>query len=542
MTRRWYARFLITTSIQPLPKATIPYLITTHSVPANYLSEIIVEPDAVYKILSNLNCHKSPGCDSIDSVILKNCAISLYEPVSYLFNQSLQSQQFPDEWKVHKICPIPKKGDLLLVQNYRPISLLCILSKVMERAILDVITPFVYPKISRNQYGFMPNRSCLTELLVSHTCIFESIENHKSVDAIYLDFEKAFDSIPHPELLLKLWLLGITRPLWKCYLLNRRHFVCIDGLLGPLLFLVYINDLPFAVKNSPCFLFADDSKIFNSVSTYSSSNLIQADLYSIEAWCKEWKLNLSSKKCTVMRLSLNPHTFIPEYLLYNLKLEVSKQHRDLGIIINNNLSWSSHYDYICLQAYKSLNLVRRTMSLSSSISLKKQLYLALVRSKITYCSQLWRPHLLKDIRRLEAIQRRVTKFILNDYTSTYRSRLCSLNLLPLMYYYEIQDIIFLVKCIKDPPDNLDVFQYISFSSKIRPGNLKFNYRRSTKTRFFYFNRIVKLWNLLPPLDLSNSLATIQRNLTEHFHHHFLKNFSPDNICSFHYSCPCCKCV
>ena len=73
-------------------------------------------------------------------------------------------------------------------------------------------------------------------------------------------------------------------------------------------------------------------------------------------------MNLSSKKCTVMRLSLNPHTFIPEYLLYNLKLEVSKQHRDLGIIINNNLSWSSHYDYICLQAYKSLNLVRRTMS------------------------------------------------------------------------------------------------------------------------------------------------------------------------------------
>ena len=182
------------------------------------------------------------------------------------------------------------------------------------------------------------------------------------------------------------------------------------------------------------------------------------------------------------------------------------------------------------------------MSLSSSISLKKLLYLALVRSKVTYCSQLWRPHLLKDIRRLEAIQHRATKFILNDYTSTYRSRLCSLNLLPLMYYYEIQDIIFLVKCIKDPPDNLDLFQYISFSSRIRPGNskyLKFNYRRSTKTRFFYFNRIVKLWNLLPPLDLSNSLATIQRNLIEHFHHHFLKNFSPDNICS---SCPCCKCV
>ena len=99
-----------------------------------------------------------------------------------MFNLCLQTESSPQEWKMHKICPIPKKGDPLLVHNYRPISLLCVLSKVFEKAVYDQIISFIHPKISKNQFGFMPNRSCLTELLTSYAYVFESIDNKKPID------------------------------------------------------------------------------------------------------------------------------------------------------------------------------------------------------------------------------------------------------------------------------------------------------------------------------------------------------------------------
>ena len=123
----------------------------------------------------------------------------------HIFNISLQCSVFPQEWKTHKICPIPKKGDLSNVQNYRPISLLCTMSKVFERAVYDQIISFIRPKIANCQFGFMQKRSCLTALLSSYNHIVNSIDNNKATDVIYLDLQKAFDSVPHQELLFKLW-------------------------------------------------------------------------------------------------------------------------------------------------------------------------------------------------------------------------------------------------------------------------------------------------------------------------------------------------
>ena len=189
----------------------------------------------------------------------------------------------------------------------------------------------------------------------------------------------------------------------------------------------------------------------------------------------------------------------------------------------NNLSWSEHVKFITSKAYRALHLIRRTFS-TPSTSLRLQLYLSLVRSQLCYCSPIWRPRLLKDVICLEQIQRRATKYILNDYSSDYKSRLRSLHLLPFMHWLEFLDIMFLVKCIKAPPDNFDIFSYVSFVNTCTRAStsmkLKHNYCRLSTTRHFYFNRIVLLWNHIPSFDFALSFSAIRRHVLNFFWNHF----------------------
>ena len=226
-------------------------------------------------------------------------------------------------------------------------------------------------------------------------------------------------------------------------------------------------------------------------------------------------------------------------------MPTTSTHTDLGIIVSNNLSWFDHYDHICIKAYRALNMIRRVLPANSSTALKKRLYVSLVRSHLTYCSQLWRPRLIKDIKRLEQVQRRCMKFILQDYSSTYKSRLRALNLLPLMLWYELQDIMFLVKCLKEPMDNVNIFDYVQFStSNTRAGcsnKLIHKLSRTSCDHHFFFNRIVRLWNSMPYIDLTLSFDQIKSKILSHLWSHFTVKFNSDLICTFHSLCPCCKC-
>ena len=156
------------------------------------------------------------------------------------------------------------------------------------------------------------------------------------------------------------------------------------------------------------------------------------------------------------------------------------------------------------RAYKCLYLLKRTFNTHATAS-KKLLYISLVRSQLIYCSHLWRPYLLKDIITLERIQRRATKFIQNDYQSSYRFRLVKLHLLPLMYLFELYDIIFVIKSLKNPTISFNIYNCIQFhssSSRLSHAN-KLIHHRSTNlaTHHFFFNRVPHLWNLLPIIDI-----------------------------------------
>ena len=537
--------------------------------PTTQLSSIEFTDLEVYEVLTKLDPTKASGCDMISPFVLKHCANILANPLCYLFTICLNTSTVPQEWKIHKICPIPKKGNLQEITNYHPISLLCTVSKVLERLIYNKVINFIRPKLSKHQFGFLKNRSCLSQLLTSFTYIFDEVDKGTPVDVVYLDLMKAFDSVPHDELLFKMWRLGITGPLWywfKAYLTNRQHYVSIDGIssnllpvlsgvpqgsiLGPLLFLIYINDLPEQINYASCYLFADDTKLLKSIHQANDCLTLQTDINNLCNWCKDWKLMLNGVKCSMMRISLSQHTLTcsDKYQIFASILQSGSCQRDLGIMVSNDLSWSSHYNKICSKAYRSLNLIQRTLPPNSTLSLKKQLYLTLVRSHLSYCSKLWSPRLVKDIKSIERVQRKATKYILNDYTSDYRTRLLSLNLLPLMYWFELQDIMFLVKHLKHPSDNLDIHKYISFTHSVTrmgsSGNrLKISFRRTSAARHFYYNRVVRLWNFIPVnvIDLSQSLLTIKHRIYSFCWSYFKEKFNSTNSCTYHLVCPCNNC-
>ena len=289
--------------------------------------------------------------------------------------------------------------------------------------------------------------------------------------------------------------------------------------------------------------FPDDSKLQQD----SSSSLLQKDIDSLVEWSNKNSLSLNTQKCAAIRFSFSTSPGCPTYTIDGTNVPSPESHRDLGVLVRGDLSWCDHYSHICSKAYSSLYMIKRAFT-TADVSSKRRLYISLVRSKLVYCSQLWRPYLKKDILILERVQRRATKYILGDYSSSYRERLMALDLLPLMYWLELNDLMYLVNALKNPSDNMSILQFVSFCSSSTRSNthhkLKHKYNRTSKSHHFYFHRIVRLWNKLPHIDISKSTSHIKHQILRHFWDHFHSHFDSNNTCSFHFLCPCslCACV
>ena len=189
-------------------------------------------------------------------------------------------------------------------------------------------------------------------------------------------------------------------------------------------------------------LFADDAKCFRPITNPSDCSLLQDDLIRLLDWSNKWKLHFNISKCALVRFSYGtPISPASSYCMGDQDIVALDCLRDLGVLVSDDLSWSAHYDLLCSRAYKIRGLLRRVFNDVFAIAAKTRLYISLVRSQLTYCSVVWRPHLIKDITTLEKIQRRASKYILS---SDYKSRLTSLNMLPLMMQLELYDILLLI--------------------------------------------------------------------------------------------------
>ena len=242
------------------------------------------------------------------------------------------------------------------------------------------------------------------------------------------------------------------------------------SILGPLLFAIFINDLPNCVSSSVPYHFADDTKCLKVMSNPTDIQCLQQDLNNLSNWSDINKLLFNESKSTHLHFGkeFSSHTYI-----LNVSIITSESCiKDLGVYLSTNINFIHHYEKIIAGAYKTLGLLRQTFT-TQCPNAKKQLYLMLVRSQLIYCSQLWRPFLIKDIMILERVQRRATKFILNDYTYTspYKSKLTQLNLFPLMYRYELNDLLFFIKSYKATSAHFDIHQFVQFKlSSTRPSS------------------------------------------------------------------------
>ena len=536
---------------------TCPPIDNTH-----LLQDIEISTTEVHEILSTLDITKAPGIDGISPAVLRHCAAPLLIPVCHLFTSSIITGKIPLQWCTHCITPIHKSGSKTLVNNYRPISLLCIISKVLERIIYNRIMNFTMNTFTPFQFGFLPKRSTLQQLILFTERLLDGKNNKNDVDVIYMDFKKAFDSVSHNALLSKLQALGISGRLWawlETYLKTRIQCVRIGNdysdfckvlsgvpqgsILGPLLFGIFINDLPSSVVHSIPYLYADDTKCLNAICSSADTVNLQSDLDRVSSWSLRWKLLFNENKFVHIRFSSTYSINTATYKINNREIDRRMHHKDLGIIYSYNLTWSEHYDHIIVKAYNTLGLLRRTFKINN-IQAKKQLYISLVRSQLLYCSQIWRAQLIKDILKLERIQRRATKYILNNYDLSYKQRLQQLHMLPLMYTYELNDLMFFIKTLKSPSTHFDISKYIQFSNhNTRAASThKLSHHRAISSCHHksYFNRIIRLWNSMPVIDLSLSSNTIKTQLTNYMWSKFNDNFT-DSPCTFHLLCPCHRC-
>lgn len=400
------------------------------------MPNITISVDGVLKLLENLDPNKSSGPDGIPARILKLAAEELAPVLSIICQKSLDTGEVPDSWLRANITPIFKKGDRTLASNYRPVSLTSICSKIMEHIIHSNIMKHFskHTILTDKQHGFRQKHSCETQLILTMQDLTSSLDNKSQVDMVILDFSKAFDVVPHNLLLSKLHNMGIQNSTltWiSSFLKHRTQRVVVSGeksawssvisgvpqgtVLGPLLFLAYINDLPENIRSS-IRLFADDCVIYREIVNDLDSDILQQDLLTLGEWEKKWQMKFNYQKCFVMRITHKRSPKITTYTLDGVALSPVENHPYLGVTITNNLSWNRHIQETCSKANRSLGFIKRNLY-SCNQSTKLTAYRSLVRPLVEYSSAVWDPYTKQNIDKLEAVQKRAARFILNDYKS-----------------------------------------------------------------------------------------------------------------------------
>ena len=476
--------------------------------------------DDVLKLLLNLKSDKSPGPDSIHPRVLKECAYVLAYPLFILYRKSMDEGNIPSDWKSGHITPVHKKGSRADVCNYRPVSLTSVVCKVMEKLVRNVILDHMFDNdlMSDYQHGFLPGRSCTTQLLEVLDKWTEIVDNGGALDVIYLDLAKAFDSVPHKRLLVKLQSYGVRGNLLKwieSFLLGRRQRVMIAGIgsewvsvlsgvpqgsvLGPVLFICYINDMPNTIL-SFIYIYADDTKISREVSGTHGYNKLQTDLNQIQTWSDDWQLKFNSTKCKVMHIG---HSNVQnKYSMKNcgaeVVLESTSEEKDLGVWIDDKLKFTSHVGHVVAKSNQILGLIKRSFVYRDTEVIKR-LFTALVRPHLEYANTVWYPRFKKDVEHIEKVQRRATKLVCSIRDLPYQKRLQVLKLPSLVYRRYRGDMIEVYKFIHGIYTTGHNLLPRAPKSALRGHEYKLMKRHchsQLRANFFSF-RVVNLWNRLP---------------------------------------------
>ena len=481
------------------------------------LSSIDITDQEIQKEFKDLKPGKSAGPDEVHPKVLIEVSEQLVLPLRLIFQKSLSEGVVPQAWKEAEVVPIFKKGQRDKSGNYRPVSLTSVCCKMLERIVRRAIVSHANLNnlLTPAQHGFRPKRSCATQLLLVTEEWTRWLDEDLPFDCIYLDYRKAFDSVPHERLLAKIHALGVRGALhrWiRSFLTGRRQRVRVDNslsswrpvtsgipqgsVLGPTLFLFFINDLPSVTHNKVA-LFADDSKLYGTVTEAEDRESLQRDLDELGEWSAKWLLPFNEDKCS--DIHYGKRNAQHNYTLNGKEIEKSTEEKDLGVLFDSSLEFERHITSVTKKANSRLGIVRRGFR---SLSEKPfcRLYKSLVRPLVEYANTVAHPVYKREEDKLERVQRRASKVPHSLCDLPYEERLRKLGIPTLRYRRKRADVLQAWRIVHrvDELSEADFFVRTE-DNRTRGHSLKFQ-KPHSKTRIrkeAFSQRTVSSWNSLP---------------------------------------------
>ena len=506
---------------------------------------LLCTEDTIFDLLVALDTSKSTGCDGISGKMLKSTADSITPTLTALFNMSISSGKIPKEWKMGRIAPVPKGTDRTSLSGYRPISILPVISKVIERHVKSIIETHLQHNapISDRQWGFMSSRSTMSALIKVVDDCSQALDQGHELCAVFFDVRKAFDTVPHLPLLQTLDKLGLNKYLlrWiRNYLFQRAQYVAIDGcesqslpvvsgvpqgsVLGPLLFICYINDVTAVISSgSEINLFADDIVLYRIITSPSDFVHLQQDIDSLSSCVTDKQLQFNATKCRQMLISRKrAHSSTPPnlYVSGTALLQVS-EYKYLGVVITSDLSWRPHITNMCNKTRKLIGLLYRRFYQSSNSSILLKLYLSFVRPHLEFSSAVWSPHLKGEVEAVEKVQKYALKVCMKSWDTSYAD-LLSMTSLPSMQCRRLQtSLCHLYKIVHGltdfpgAPTTRQQFHYNSRSSTTEA--LVVPHFRTSSHQNSFFPLTICEWNKLPKEIIEcKTLCSFKKFLSKHY--------------------------
>ena len=524
------------------------------------MKKLIITQKGIKIQLDKLNPKKAIGPDQVPTYLIKEHSDIFSSVLQIIFQKSLDTGVVPTDWKRANVVAIYKKDSKNDPANYRPVSLTCISCKVMEHIVFSNVMDHMdrHAILKHFQHGFRKQHSCETQLINTLEELCKGLKDEQQIDALILDFSKAFDVVGHRRLLGKLDHYGVrgdTHQWIESWLTGRIQRVVVEGessedvpvrsgvpqgtVLGPLMFIIYINDIADGTDSS-IRLFADDALLYRVVSSTRDCSKLQYDLHTMCRWGSDWQMDFNPKKCHVLSITKKRNPICYPYTLNGVQLSHVENHPYLGVELDCKLSWKKHINNTTGKAQRTLNLLRRNLH-GCSQKTKDIAYKTMVRPTLEYASASWDPYEQRQINQLEAVQNRAARFVKNEHR---RQNVSVTGLKDSLDWRSLQERRFIARQTlfykaRHSLAAVDIPPYVGRPAPPNPDNrekrtshdLQYKitgHSRVDTYKYSYFPRTITAWNILNEYVV-NALNEKKQPCAETFKRRLIQEFATGSM-------------